>query len=126
MSSTRSAHIARHWPLRKVLPADWAHAATRRRNLTMQRAIWNACRRDPKQARGVSRHLTAKQLPAGYPVDEHFNPPYDPWDQRLCLVPDGDLFKAIEDLDLHGLKYAILPVLRDVDTEDDVPPELLA
>jgi cation diffusion facilitator CzcD-associated flavoprotein CzcO len=34
-------------------------------------------------------------LPAGYPVDEHFNPPYNPWDQRLCLVPDGDLFKAI-------------------------------
>lgn len=34
-------------------------------------------------------------LPAGYPVDEHFNPPYNPWDQRLCAVPDGDLFKAI-------------------------------
>ncbi|HET8869470.1 MAG TPA: NAD(P)/FAD-dependent oxidoreductase, partial [Aquabacterium sp.] len=35
------------------------------------------------------------QLPKGYPVDEHFNPPYNPWDQRLCAVPDGDLFKAI-------------------------------
>ncbi|MBU3537159.1 FAD-containing monooxygenase EthA, partial [Alkalihalobacillus clausii] len=34
-------------------------------------------------------------LPAGYPVDQHFNPPYNPWDQRLCAVPDGDLFKAI-------------------------------
>ena len=35
------------------------------------------------------------QLPAGYDVDTHFKPRYEPWDQRLCLVPDGDLFKAI-------------------------------
>jgi monooxygenase len=39
--------------------------------------------------------LTIKQLPAGYDVDTHFKPAYNPWDQRLCLVPDGDLFKAI-------------------------------
>ena len=36
-----------------------------------------------------------RALPAGYDVDTHFNPRYGPWDQRLCLVPDGDLFKAI-------------------------------
>ena len=36
-----------------------------------------------------------RSLPAGYDVDTHFNPRYDPWDQRLCLVPDGDLFTAI-------------------------------
>jgi cation diffusion facilitator CzcD-associated flavoprotein CzcO len=36
-----------------------------------------------------------KQLPDGYPVDTHFRPAYDPWDQRLCFVPDGDLFAAI-------------------------------
>jgi cation diffusion facilitator CzcD-associated flavoprotein CzcO len=36
-----------------------------------------------------------RQLPEGFPVDVHFNPRYDPWDQRLCVVPDGDLFKAI-------------------------------
>ena len=41
------------------------------------------------------RRVNARQLPEGYPVDEHFNPPYNPWDQRLCVVPDGDLFKAI-------------------------------
>jgi monooxygenase len=39
--------------------------------------------------------VNVKALPEGYPVDEHFNPPYGPWDQRLCLVPDGDLFRAI-------------------------------
>ena len=41
--------------------------------------------------------MIAKQLPTGYPVDEHFNPTYSPWDQRLCVLPDGDLFKAIRD-----------------------------
>lgn len=41
------------------------------------------------------RRVNARQLPEGYPVDEHFNPPYNPWDQRLCVVPDGDLFAAI-------------------------------
>jgi cation diffusion facilitator CzcD-associated flavoprotein CzcO len=45
--------------------------------------------------RGFIRKTNARQLPAGYDVDTHFNPSYDPWDQRLCLVPDGDLFKAI-------------------------------
>src|SRR6202011_1367944 len=43
------------------------------------------------------RHLNAKLLPEGYPVDEHFRPPYDPWDQRMCIVPDGDLFRVIRD-----------------------------
>src|ERR1700752_1207072 len=39
--------------------------------------------------------MTKRQLPAGYPVDTHFKPRYDPWDQRLCAVPNGDLFRAI-------------------------------
>ena len=43
------------------------------------------------------RYLNARQLPKDYPVDEHFRPAYNPWDQRLCVVPDGDLFKAIRD-----------------------------
>jgi cation diffusion facilitator CzcD-associated flavoprotein CzcO len=45
--------------------------------------------------RKLIRKLTIKQLPAGYDVDKHFKPTYNPWDQRLCLVPDGDLFRAI-------------------------------
>ena len=52
----------------------------------------------PAPRAGCIRSVNAKQLPEGYPVDEHFNPPYDPWDQRLCAVPDGDLFRAIR----HG------------------------
>ena len=46
-------------------------------------------------AKRVIRYLNARLLPEGYPVDEHFKPAYNPWDQRLCVVPDGDLFKAI-------------------------------
>lgn len=83
--------------LRKVMPATWAYALTRRKNIAMQRAVWRLCRRFPAQARRVIRRINASQLPPGYPVDEHFHPPYAPWDQRLCMVPDGDLFRAIRD-----------------------------
>ena len=41
------------------------------------------------------RWTNRRLLPKGYPVDVHFNPPYDPWDQRLCIAPDGDFLKAI-------------------------------
>jgi monooxygenase len=81
--------------LRKLLPERWAYALTRRKNIAVQRAFWRFCRRFPRTARRLLRYLNAKQLPKGYPVDEHFNPPYAPWDQRLCTVPDADLFKAI-------------------------------
>lgn len=83
--------------LRKVLPRTVAYDLTRRKNIAMQRAIWHFCRRHPRAARRLIRAINARQLPKGYPIDEHFNPPYDPWDQRLCIVPDGDLFKAIRE-----------------------------
>lgn len=81
--------------LRKHLGEERGYAWTRRKNIAQQRLIWSFCQKYPKAARRVIRWVNAKQLPAGYPVDEHFNPPYDPWDQRLCVVPDGDLFRAI-------------------------------
>ncbi|BBH69299.1 flavin-binding monooxygenase [Actinoplanes sp. OR16] len=74
------------------------YAWTRRKNIAQQRMIWSFAQRFPKAARRVIRWVNTRQLPPGYPVDEHFNPPYDPWDQRLCAVPDGDLFRAIR----HG------------------------
>ncbi|GAA0713342.1 NAD(P)/FAD-dependent oxidoreductase [Dactylosporangium roseum] len=81
--------------LKKYLGEARGHALTRRKNIARQRAIWWLCQRYPKAARRLIRRVNVRQLPAGYPVDEHFNPPYDPWDQRLCAVPDGDLFRAI-------------------------------
>ena len=83
--------------LRKILPREQAYALTRRKNVAVQRAIWRFCRNYPKAARRAIRFVNARSLPKGYPVDEHFNPPYDPWDQRLCMVADGDMFKAIRD-----------------------------
>ncbi|MFJ3669192.1 flavin-containing monooxygenase [Streptomyces sp. NPDC090106] len=81
--------------LHKVLPEGRAHALIRAKNVWTQRVTWRLCQRYPRAARRVIRRLNARSLPPGYPVDEHFNPRYDPWDQRLCVVPNGDLFKAL-------------------------------
>ena len=81
--------------LRKRLPATLAYPAVRWKNVLMSTLLFQFSRRRPAAARKLIRRLTAKQLPAGVDVDTHFNPPYDPWDQRLCLVPDGDLFRAL-------------------------------
>ena len=81
--------------LRKLFGDERAHALTRRKNIFRQRKFYAFCQNHPGLARKVIRWLTAKQLPAHVDVDTHFNPKYDPWDQRLCLVPDGDLFRAL-------------------------------
>ncbi len=95
LSVPSSDRIANSLPT--VLGTKRAYAITRRKNIARQRAIFRFCRVFPHTARRLIRHHIAKQLPKGYPVDEHFNPVYNPWDQRLCVVPDGDLFKAIRD-----------------------------
>ncbi|OBI95772.1 flavin-containing monooxygenase [Mycobacterium asiaticum] len=71
------------------------YALARRKNIAQQRAVYQFCQKHPSVARKIIRHLNAKRLPEGYPVDEHFSPTYNPWDQRLCAVPDSDLFRAI-------------------------------
>ena len=81
--------------LRALFGEERGFALTRRKNIARGIGIWRFCQKHPKAARKLIRWVNAKQLPEGYPVDEHFNPPYDPWDQRLCAVPDGDLFRAI-------------------------------
>ena len=83
--------------LPKLIGRERAYAVTRQKNVAKQRLIFRFCRQYPRAARRLIRHLNAKQLPAGYPVDEHFRPAYNPWDQRLCAVPDADMFKAIRD-----------------------------
>lgn len=72
-----------------------AFNAARRFNIAKQRWVYAFCQRFPNRARKIIRNLNAKMLPDDYPVDVHFNPPYNPWEQRLCAVPGGDLFKAI-------------------------------
>jgi monooxygenase len=83
--------------LTRLLGHERGYAITRWLNITRQVTLWRVCQKWPKAARKVIRDLNVKMLPEGFPVDEHFNPPYGPWDQRMCMVPDGDLFRAIRD-----------------------------
>ena len=81
--------------LPKLVGRKRAYAITRRKNIAKQRVIFRLCQSYPSAARRLIRYLNAKQLPKSYPVDEHFKPAYNPWDQRMCAVPDADLFAAI-------------------------------
>jgi len=81
--------------LRSKLPPKVAYPIVRWKNVLTTTALFQASRRWPNGVRKLIRTLTEKQLPAGVDVDTHFNPPYAPWDQRLCLVPDGDLFRTL-------------------------------
>ena len=83
--------------LRALLGTRRGYAVTRWKNVLLMTAFYKLSRRRPAMIRDWIRKLTIKRLPAGYDVATHFNPAYNPWDQRLCLVPDGDLFKAISD-----------------------------
>jgi monooxygenase len=67
----------------------------RARNVLLTWGLYQAARRRPARVAKWLRDGVARQLPAGVPVDPHFVPRYDPWDQRLCVVPDGDLFAAM-------------------------------
>lgn len=81
--------------LKKVFGTERGYALTRHKNVAQQRVLFELCQRFPSVARRVIRKINESQLPEDYPVDTHFNPPYNPWDQRLCVVPDADLFRVI-------------------------------
>jgi monooxygenase len=81
--------------LKKWLGPARAHRVGRRKNVMLQRYVYKLSRRRPNLVRKLIRAGTVRSLPEGYDVDTHFNPPYNPWDQRMCVVPDGDLFRAI-------------------------------
>jgi monooxygenase len=81
--------------LRRVLGARGAYPIVRWRNLALSMGVYWLSRRRPGMVRSMIRKGAVRQLPPGYDVDTHFKPGYNPWDQRLCLVPDGDLFAAI-------------------------------
>jgi cation diffusion facilitator CzcD-associated flavoprotein CzcO len=82
--------------LRKVLPEQRAHSIVRWKNVLLTLGFFQFCRRAPGLARKLLRFGVKRALPAGYAVDTHFNPKYQPWDQRLCAVPNGDLFQALK------------------------------
>lgn len=84
--------------LRKILGPKRAYFLTRWKNVLMSTFFYQLSRRRPAVAKSMIRKATVRLLPQGYDVDTHFKPRYQPWDQRLCLVPDGDLFRSIR----HG------------------------
>jgi monooxygenase len=81
--------------VRRFLPEHLAHRIVRWKNVLVTTAFYQLCRRRPALGRRVLRGMVQRLLPEGIEHDPHFNPAYNPWDQRLCLVPDGDLFTAL-------------------------------
>ncbi|BDZ52216.1 monooxygenase flavin-binding family protein [Frondihabitans sucicola] len=83
--------------LRDHLPAQAAHTAVRWKNALLQIVLFQLCRRVPWAARLLFRHGAKANLPASVDPATHFAPPYQPWDQRVCIVPDNDLFHVLAD-----------------------------
>jgi monooxygenase len=82
---------------RRVLPPQPAGTAAKWAHALLTQSFYAVSRRYPEQVKRFLRKGLERELPAGYDIDTHFTPRYNPWDQRFCAVPDGDLFKAIRD-----------------------------
>lgn len=82
--------------LARFIPTSWAYGLARRRNLMMQRGVYLACRRWPKLMRKYFLSQVRKHVGPEFDMS-HFTPSYMPWDERLCSVPDADLFKALRE-----------------------------
>jgi cation diffusion facilitator CzcD-associated flavoprotein CzcO len=82
--------------IREKLPAKLAHKLIRSKNIAFTIGVYQFCQRRPEQAKKMLLGLTTKILGDEKLVAEHFTPPYNPWEQRLCAVPDADFFKAMK------------------------------
>ena len=83
--------------LRRHLPDRVVYPIVRWKNVMLQGFSYRLSRKRPALMKKLLRRGVVRALPPGYDVDTHFNPRYNPWDQRICLVPDADLFEAISD-----------------------------
>jgi cation diffusion facilitator CzcD-associated flavoprotein CzcO len=79
----------------KNLPMDVQYGLNRAAQIGLQISSYNLCQKQPELMKMYFRQHVKKQLPKGYDIDKHFTPKYNPWDERLCAVPNGDMFKAI-------------------------------
>jgi monooxygenase len=82
--------------LERKLPGDLAYGVTRWKNVLLGMALFNVSQRYPERTKRFIVGEVRKILGREFDVDTHFTPSYDPWDQRLCLVPDQDLFDAMK------------------------------
>jgi len=83
--------------LRRRLPAKMAYGLTRWKNVLLGMYFFQLCRRKPDRVRDFILKGVRQELGSDYDIATHFTPRYNPWDQRLCLVPDSDLFRAIKE-----------------------------
>ena len=83
--------------LGRVLPASWTYAVMRWQRIIFQQIVFKLARAHPNRTRDKLIEATREKLPPDFDVEKHFTPTYNPWDQRICLVPDDDLFTAISD-----------------------------
>jgi monooxygenase len=81
--------------LHRVLPRRAVYPIVRWKNVLIQTVVYQLSRRRPDVLRRFLRKGVERALPPGYDIDTHFEPSYNPWDQRLCAIPNGDLFRAI-------------------------------
>ena len=91
----RPAEDALALKLQRVLPERWAHHLTRWKNIGVGMYFFRLARKYPDKVKRHMIGLTQQQLAPGFDTAKHFTPHYKPWDQRVCLVPNGDLFKAL-------------------------------
>lgn len=83
--------------LRKLLPGRLGYSAARLYNTFFTVVVYAFARTFPRLSRSYVRSSAKRHLPQGYPVDTHFKPRYDPWDQRLCAILDNDFYETIAD-----------------------------
>jgi cation diffusion facilitator CzcD-associated flavoprotein CzcO len=83
--------------LRGLISPARVYSLVRWRNVLRTMVVFQLCRRAPGLMRRVFMRLAAARLPAGYDLETHFTPTYNPWDQRVCLASDGDLFRVLSD-----------------------------
>jgi cation diffusion facilitator CzcD-associated flavoprotein CzcO len=81
--------------IRKVLPLRAANRVVRLYNTALTVLLYVLSRKAPRHVKRMLRNGAEEALPAGYPVDVHFKPRYNPWDQRMCLILDNDLYTAV-------------------------------
>ncbi|HVS13686.1 MAG TPA: NAD(P)/FAD-dependent oxidoreductase [Thermoanaerobaculia bacterium] len=101
--------------LRKILPARVAYAITRTKNIWFQQYMYRQTRTKPEKVKKKLLDRVRKELGRDYDVEKHFTPCYNPWDQRLCLVPNSDLFEAI-----RSGKASVVTDLIDTVTETGI------
>ncbi len=83
--------------IRKLLPSKMAYSLIRWRNVLMQKFIFGRARSKPEKVKAFLLGAVREELGEDYDIDTHFTPSYNPWEQRLCLVPDSDFFRVIRD-----------------------------